>query len=87
MELAELQQFVTLNPLTYPLSCYIERVDTSPPTVMATTMQFTPTELEFLSSFLTFSYIRSIEGCTETDDQLLDLVARFKAEETKLINH
>ena len=54
---------------------------------MTTTMQFTPTELEFLSSFLTFSYIKSNEEGTASDEQILALIARFKAEETKLNNH
>ena len=53
---------------------------------MTTTMQFTPTELEFLSSFLTFSYIKSSEEGTASDEQILALIARFKAEETKLNN-
>ena len=47
-----------------------------------TTMQFTETELEFIGSFLTFSYIKSKES--KSDDQLAALIGRFKAEESKL---
>ena len=64
---------------------YNNKVFNTPP--MTTTMQFTPTELEFLSSFLTFSYIKSSEEGTASDEQILALIARFKAEETKLNNH
>jgi len=51
-------------------------------TMKTTTMQFTETELEFIASFLTFSYIKSTES--ESDDQLAALIGRFKAEESRL---
>ena len=54
---------------------------------MTTTMQFTETELEFLSSFMLFSYIKySPEQGTETEQQMFKLIGRLKAAETELNN-
>ena len=65
--------------------CYNIKVFNTPP--MATTMTFTETELEFLSSFMLFSYIKySPEQGTETEQQMFKLIGRLKAEETKLQN-
>ena len=63
---------------------YNNKVFNTPP--MTTTMQFTKTELEYLASFLTFSYIQSNEEGTESDEQMLALIKRFKAQESKLSN-
>ena len=63
---------------------YNIKVFNTPP--MTTAMQFTATELEYLSSFLTFSYIQSNEEGTASDEQMLALIKRFKAQESKLNN-
>lgn len=56
-----------------------------------TTMQFTETELEFIASFLTFSYIKSrapqSDEEAKTDDELVGMIARFKSAEAKLNNY